>query len=55
MFLSKDLEKLDFFATKFGMRSVFAQVICYAKTNRSHLFTINVTDIKKHMKKVKHG
>ena len=50
-----DINKLDFFSKKFGMDSVFCQIICEKKKNIIHMFIISVTDLKKGMKKNNNG
>lgn len=52
---SANLAKLKYFSNQFGMQPVFAQVVCHAKTNAIHLFTIRVEDIENNMKRAQHG
>jgi len=49
------LEKLKFFADRFGLDPVLAHAVCIADDSIIHLFVIRVADIEANLKKVKHG
>ncbi len=49
------LDKLERFASQFGMKPVFGLVICIADENAIHLLLARVEDIRNNLPKVKHG
>lgn len=52
---SAHLDKLQYFADRFQLESVFAHVVSIADDSEIHLFMLRVADIKNHLDKVKHG
>jgi len=50
-----DIVKLDYFSNKFGLDSVFCQIICQEKYSAIHMFMISVPDIINGMKKCAEG
>ena len=51
----RHLDKLDHFASQFGMIPMFALVVCIADEDAIHLILSRVEDIRKHLPKVQHG
>jgi hypothetical protein len=49
------LDKLDHFASQFGMIPMFALVVCIADERAMHLLLTRAEDIRAELPKVKHG
>jgi Holliday junction resolvase len=49
------VEKLEHFATRFQLQSVFAHVVSIADDRAIHLFMLRVADIKANLDKGQHG
>ena len=51
----KNLVKLRFFAKRFALDPVFAQVICHDKSSKIFVFMIREADLKKTLSTAQHG
>lgn len=49
------LEKLEHFAKRFDLDSVFAHAVCISDDHAIHLFMLRVADIREKLRVVKHG
>jgi hypothetical protein len=47
--------KLEFFANRFGMDAVFAQVLCLTAEDAIHLIMMRVDEVKKNLREVQDG